>query len=238
MHEPDGGGGRLLERSIEYYDRWYAGPPVAPRDFAAYLDMLRPLPARGAWLDVGCGPGFMLREVEGLHGWLAVGVDLSLRALRSAGDVAPSAHALSASGEALPFPDDAFDIVTALGTLEHFPSPELGAREVARVLRPGGGALIVVPNRRFVGWAIRGRAGTEQRDNLELLLDRAGWRALLTAGGLDVVDVRRDPWHTRPASPPMRWLRRLANALTPLGVNYQFAFVCVPGAVVRPHSPD
>ncbi|MEN8374461.1 MAG: class I SAM-dependent methyltransferase [Gemmatimonadota bacterium] len=228
----------LLERSIRYYDRWYAGPPSPPRDFGAYLDLLRPLPPGGAWLDVGCGPGFMLREVRSLAGWRAVGVDLSLRALSSAGNLAGSAHALSADGEALPFPDATFDVVSALGTLEHFPSPERGAREIARVLKPRGRALVVVPNERFLGWQIRGMAGTEQRDNLELLLDRRGWGRLLGAAGLDVTRVGKDPWHTKPAPAPVRWLRRLANALIPVGRNYQFAFVSVRAEVVPHGGPD
>jgi SAM-dependent methyltransferase len=224
--EPTVRDGRLLARSKEYYDRWYAGPPIAPRDFGAYLDFLRPVPERGSWLDVGCGRGFMLRELDALAGWRAVGVDLSPRALRSAAGIAGRAHTLCADGEALPFPDATFDVATALGTLEHFPDPGRGAAEVARVLKPGGTALIVVPNERFLPWKLGGRAGTEQKDNLELLLDLSAWRALLGAAGLAVMEVRKDPWHTKPASLPVRGLRRLANGLIPLVWTYQFAFVC------------
>ena len=47
--------------------------------------------------------------------------------------------------EILPFPDDAFDLVTALDVLEHIENDRAALREVARVLRPGGMLLATVP---------------------------------------------------------------------------------------------
>lgn len=47
--------------------------------------------------------------------------------------------------QALPFPDDSFDIVIANHMLYHVPDPDLGVAELARVLRPDG-ALLVATN--------------------------------------------------------------------------------------------
>lgn len=54
----------------------------------------------------------------------------------------------NAAGEALPFPDAAFDAVTAWDVLEHVQDPAAVLGELARVLRPGGHALITAINRR------------------------------------------------------------------------------------------
>jgi len=54
----------------------------------------------------------------------------------------------NAAGEHLPFPDAAFDAATAWDVLEHVQDPRRVLGELARVLRPGGHALITAINRR------------------------------------------------------------------------------------------
>jgi SAM-dependent methyltransferase len=45
----------------------------------------------------------------------------------------------------LPFPDRSFDLVVCFHVLEHIPDDRSAARELRRVLRSGGEALVVVP---------------------------------------------------------------------------------------------
>lgn len=51
-------------------------------------------------------------------------------------------------GEALPFPDNAFDCVTTYQTLEHVANPERVIQEMVRVARVGGGIYIRCPDYR------------------------------------------------------------------------------------------
>jgi 2-polyprenyl-3-methyl-5-hydroxy-6-metoxy-1,4-benzoquinol methylase len=55
---------------------------------------------------------------------------------------------LNAVGEALPFGDAGFDAVVCWDVIEHVQDPNLVIGEIARVLRPGGSALVTVINRR------------------------------------------------------------------------------------------
>lgn len=47
----------------------------------------------------------------------------------------------------LPFPADTFDLIYSMGTIEHFPNYEVAVREIFRVLKPSGRAIIGVPNK-------------------------------------------------------------------------------------------
>jgi ubiquinone/menaquinone biosynthesis C-methylase UbiE len=55
---------------------------------------------------------------------------------------------LTGAGEGLPFPDAHFTAVTAWDVLEHVRDPQRVLHEIARVLRPGGQALLTAINRR------------------------------------------------------------------------------------------
>jgi len=48
-------------------------------------------------------------------------------------------------GQSLPFPDDTFDAVLSIAVLEHVNDPFLCARELIRVLKPGGRLMCAVP---------------------------------------------------------------------------------------------
>ena len=88
-------------------------------------------------LDVGCGRGFVGEFVERMGGRYA-GVDFV-----ASRPGFPFAHADAAR---LPFPDAAFDAVFCIDAFEHFPDGETVAREIRRVLRPGGFFFLSAPN--------------------------------------------------------------------------------------------
>jgi arsenite methyltransferase len=99
-------------------------------------------------LDVGCGPGLLCAEMAGAVGsaGTVVGVDTEGSMLRIDGDNGRGLRQMSVrSGEAtsLPADDAAFDAVVCTQVLEHVPDVAAALAEFRRVLRPGGGVLIV-----------------------------------------------------------------------------------------------
>jgi SAM-dependent methyltransferase len=91
----------------------------------------------------------------GVQGARAYGIDISrptVTQARAAFDAGPdgrsSLFGAVADVRDLPFCDDSFDAIYSMGTIEHFDETERAVTEMARVLRPGGRAIVGVPNRR------------------------------------------------------------------------------------------
>jgi SAM-dependent methyltransferase len=87
------------------------------------------------------------------QGASAYGVDISppiVVQARTAFEAEPGATPLRDSiGDVrdLPFRSASFDAIYSMGTIEHFDETERAVEEIARVLKPGGRAIIGVPNR-------------------------------------------------------------------------------------------
>ncbi len=102
----------------------------------------------GATLDLGCGTGTTTLQLAD-HSQEVVALDLSLTALRLAQQRAIT-NLTCADGTRLPFPDQAFDLVTALDVIEHIADDVGALREVHRTLRPGGLCVVFVPAYQFL----------------------------------------------------------------------------------------
>jgi ubiquinone/menaquinone biosynthesis C-methylase UbiE len=113
-------------------------PPAGDRTIAAWVLAHRPEPPV---LDIPAGTGVYLKDLPDL----AVGADLADGMLRVAQSRLPGVPLVQADAFTLPFRADAFGtVLTALG-LHVIPAPAGVIPELARVLRPGGQLLGVVP---------------------------------------------------------------------------------------------
>ena len=98
-------------------------------------------------LDVGCGMG-RFAEVATRWGARVVGIDLSAAAEVAAKNLADRDFvAFQADVFSLPFAPESFDIIYSVGVLHHTPDTARAVRELHRVLRPGGRAVVMLYHR-------------------------------------------------------------------------------------------
>ena len=72
----------------------------------------------GRILDLGCGTGFFLAELEEQHPG-SVGLDISHDMLKVSGEYVPGARLVTGDAERLPFKPGSFDVVFCKGSLHH-----------------------------------------------------------------------------------------------------------------------
>ncbi len=106
--------------------------------------ILRLHPMPGIVLDVGCGRGLMLIDLQ-TRGWLCFGTELSNELADQL-----KRHDITVSTEPhLPdnnLPAGSFDVITLWHSLEHVEHPAQTLDEVVQLLKPGGIVIVEVPN--------------------------------------------------------------------------------------------
>ena len=130
--------GILMERSNYLAYLTNAGYPSA-------MDLSEQNVSGKSFLNIGCGGGY-----EGLlfagYGTRYIGVDFSHNAVRFTKQLIINAgfkaDTFQCEAEALPFQDASVDVVYSSGVLHHTPNTQDTLKEVLRVLKPGGKAMI------------------------------------------------------------------------------------------------
>ena len=176
------------------------------------------------------------------QGACAYGIDISAPTAVQAGaafGVGPRRlRAAVGDVRAVPFADNSFDAIYSMGTIEHFDATEQAVREIARVLKPGGRAIVGVPNRhdpflrpllstvlQAVGLYGYGYEKSYSRRALREMLTRAGLEVvaetaiLFIPGWLRILDLACYSW-CRPVATvtgalvrPFVWLDRHVPAV-------------------------
>jgi ubiquinone/menaquinone biosynthesis C-methylase UbiE len=150
--------GSALARSIGATDR---SPESVRRFDEAYMDLypylprqLRPPTARGeALLEIGLGYGTVSQRLAqagfDYHGVdIAAGpVEMVRERLRMLGSSGAEDRVVQGSALDIPHPDASFGHVVSIGCLHHTGDVPRAVREVHRVLRPGGTAMVMLYNR-------------------------------------------------------------------------------------------
>lgn len=151
-----------LERRA-YPEMNVSGFPHNDQEVAFYVQVAALLRPGDVVLDFGAGRGeFMETDPSSFRVWLqnfrgrcakVVGVDPDPIVLEN--PTLDEAHILE-PGKSLPFPDNSFDLIVSRYVFEHVPDPAWCARELLRVLKPGGWICAMTPNKwSYVAFASR-----------------------------------------------------------------------------------
>jgi SAM-dependent methyltransferase len=93
-------------------------------------------------LDVGCGAG-MAAALSASRGAAVSGIDAAEAMVAIARERTPAGDFRQGDIEALPFDDDAFDLVTGFNAFQYAGDAAQALREAGRVTRPGGMIVIM-----------------------------------------------------------------------------------------------
>jgi ubiquinone/menaquinone biosynthesis C-methylase UbiE len=236
------------KKAAKFYDEYHRasdedGPdhPVRRKTHQIFLGWLRELaPAQGSrLLDLSCGLGYFLKAARDYDASLKVeGLDHSAYAVRHARALVPQAKVRVGDAMKQPYPANSFDLVTCIGSLEHYPDPEKGLAEIHRVLKPGGKAFIYVPNLFFLGYILLvwrtgetpHEAGQNEYEHFET---RQGWEDMLKKHGFSIQSVvkHNEMYATRRVPAFLRWgYRVFVERWVPLNWSYCFGFYVVKAA--------
>jgi ubiquinone/menaquinone biosynthesis C-methylase UbiE len=210
-----------MESARDFYESTYhfEADMASPGESRLWRSMrlLEPM-GDTTFLDLGSGVGWAAKLArERGRAKHTVGIDFAFKALRLGAEQMPETHRVQGDGCHLPLQDRSIDRVLSFGSVEHFPDVVEGLRELARVLAPGGRAVVVVPN-----FYVR----TEQPQ--ELRQSWTAWKRDFDAAGLEVLKTRADfgPKILRDRRPARVVFRAGVKVLALIpGLQYQFVFL-------------
>lgn len=226
-----------LEEMKSFYDDVYYADADKPLQGSAHLSRLATkfdVKAGDAVLDIACGLGEWL-HICASRGATVAGVDLSERAIENCRKHMPSGDFHAIPAEKLPFDDKTFELVSCLGSLEHFVEPVVSLKEMARVAKDDAEILILVPNADFLTRKLKIFGGTNQKDAKEVVRTLEEWQGLFEEAGLTVANRWKDlhvlswSWITMNGwlRAPFRAVQALLLLVWPLRWQYQVYHRCV-----------
>jgi SAM-dependent methyltransferase len=119
---------------------------VASRDHAIN-ELKRTLGTRSSSImEVGCSAGHLLADIRrSLPNATLIGGDYTLGTLVKLGEKMPDIPLVRFNLADSPLPSDTYDAMVLLNVLEHIENDVAATRHIARMLKPGGVAVIEVP---------------------------------------------------------------------------------------------
>jgi len=184
---------------------------------------------KGKLLDIGCGHGFFLQEMQS-RGWDVTGIELS----RKGREYAQAKLGIKVHSEPLAnisYSKGTFDVVTFIYVIEHMPDPIGLLMEVKRILKPNGLVLLRWPHStpivKILGPVARKldlyhtpyHLHDFSPKTIETLLLMSGFQAVETCIG----------GHTRPLTKRSQWITALFGQMGETLYSFSGGYYLLPG---------
>jgi SAM-dependent methyltransferase len=173
-------------------DAYVLSPGHAGGDDLARMIELTAATSTDIALDIATGGGHVAKALAPLCD-AVVASDLTSEMLEAA-EAFISSHGIAnvryvlADAEALPFPDESFDIVTCRIAPHHFPRPDRFAIESARVLKSGGRFVLIDSTVPDGDTGVRYNQFEKMRDPSHVRSLTVGeWQELIRDAGLELI---------------------------------------------------
>ncbi len=151
----------------------------------ALLDRFEPFRKTGRILDIGCSAAFFMHLAQ-KRGWKAQGVEIAPWAAEFSRKEL-GVEVFNGMLQDAKFENDSFDVVFSSHVMEHIGQPLPLLREMARVLRPGGAHVTVVPTQFYSPtWLMAGRFYGDPPPIHASFYSPATYRSFLEKAGLRV----------------------------------------------------
>lgn len=239
-----------MNTSEKLYDEWHQGRASGAEEIEPthpwHQTVARLLPDLNGRrvLEVGCGRGdFAIWLASKYPSAEIVGIDFSVSAIEiakgRASDHGSRVYFQVDDSQSLSFADESFDYVISCECLEHVPQPDLMAREIFRIMRPGAefilttenyfnGMLLLWLKTWITGAPFDSGSGVQPLENFFLF-----WRVkkVLEAAGLKVQNMESNhyQWLLLPRVDPMKLVTfdfqspLLKRVCRPFGRHFTFA---------------
>ena len=158
---------------------------------ATILEEIERHHAPGRLLDLGCWVGFFCAEAQE-RGWTATGVEPSRFASAYARDEL-GLDVIQAGLFDAELPASSFDVVFLGDVIEHLPEPAEAVRRIGSLLVPQGLLVMALPDAGSRLARSMGRRWWSVIPTHVHYFTRASMTRLLTANGLEVLDIRTQP---------------------------------------------
>ncbi len=128
---------------------WYAKTTVKDlnRHKLVAKELAPRIPANGSVLEIAPGPGYFCLELARLGNFHITGLDISKSfveiARKNAAKAGLKIDFREGNASAMPFKDNTFDLTFCQAAFKNFSEPVQAIREMYRVLKPGGTAVIL-----------------------------------------------------------------------------------------------